>query len=170
MVKLPTSLGGKKEKAPETLETKLGDMGVHIIKDGFFSDRLTNNKVELTERLKEETIDIMQISETRKRLLKEVTLALRYISANIPFGKARENKEYARGAMAARKLLLHAQNAIMSGGEDKQIERYCNSILAREDMLVYFTFDSENVSINKSIVVQTVSKHDDRYGGEEEEV
>ena len=170
MVKRLTWLGGKEDEPPETLETKLDSLGKHFYTDGFFRDRLANIKTELTELLSKEDIEKMQISETRKLLLKNTMKRLRYAWGNIPFGKSREDDRYARGMTAARKLLLRAQRAIMSDADDSQIQGYCNSIFARIDMLVGFTFDSENVSINKSVVVNTIQKTDTRYGGEEEEV
>mgnify|MGYP001559266350 CR=1 FL=1 len=170
MARLPTWMGGKKEEPTETLEEKLDKLGVHFNTDRFFGDRLANIETELTELLSEDTVDGMQISDTRKRLLKMTMKRLRYAWGNIPFGKAREDSRYARGMTAARKLLLRAQRAIMSDAEDKQIENYCVSIFARIDMLVGFTFDSENVSINKSVIVHTIQKQDTRYGGQEEEV
>ena len=170
MVKRPGWLGGKEEEPPETLETKLDSLGKHFYTDGFFRDRLANIKTELTELLSDADIETMQISTMRKLLLKTCMKRLRYAWANIPFGKSKEDYRYAKGMTAARKLLLRAQRAIMSDADDNQIQGYCNSIFARIDMLVGFTFDSENTSINKSVVVNTISSQDKRYGGEEEEV
>lgn len=171
MAKLPTWMGGKKEEAPENLETKLGELGVHFHTDTFFKDRLSNIKTELTELLTDDQIDALQLSRTRKDLLKMCMKRLRYAWGNIPFGKSKEDYGYARGMTAARKLLLNAENSIYSDADDSHIQRYCRSIFARIDMLVGFTFDSSNVSINKSVIVHTIQKQDNRYaGGEEEEV
>ena len=163
-------MGGKKVEPAETLEEKLDKLGVHFNTDRFFGDRLANIETELTELLSDVTIDGMDLSAARKRLLKRSMKRRRYAWGNIPFGKAREDSGYARGMTAARTLLLRAQRSIMSDAEDKQIENYCSSIFARIDMLVGFTFDSENVSINKSVIVHTIQKQDNRYGGEEEEI
>ena len=169
MVKRPSWLGGK-EETPETLEQTLGNLGISFHTDRFFADRIDNIKAELTEFMPEAEIDSMGLSKVRTQLMKMCMKRLRYAWGHIPFGKSKEDYRYAKGMTAARKLLLRAQRAIMSDADDNQIQGYCNSIFARIDMLVGFTFDSENTSINKSVVVNTISSQDKRYGGEEEEV
>lgn len=163
-------IGKAKEEKEPTLETKLSELGVHLNTDQFFRDRIQNIKDELTELMPNEVIDEMGISMARKTLLKQTMRRLRYCWSHVPFGKAIEKPRYGRAMQAARDLLLLDVQDILSDAAEDDIRIVVYDDFAQIDKLVAYSFDSQNTSINKSVVVQNVQK-DKRYGsGEEEEV
>ena len=165
------SLKTKKEEAPpETLETKLGELGNYFYTDTFFRERLGYIKSAIENLLPESRIHAMQISEARKEMLKMIKARLLYAWSNVPFGKGIERQWFGRKAMpAARYVILRAQEWVQSDASDDDIQYVIDDVIAPIDNLVGLTFDSQNTSINKSVVVQMVKK-DTRYGTEEEEV
>ena len=160
----------KEEKPPETLESKMAELGTHFFNDTFFLKRLEFITQSIENLLPDSRINNMPISEARKEMLRQVKNRFLYTWVNVPFAKGIERHWFGRKAMpAARYLIFRAQEWVNSDASDEDVQLVIDDVLSPLDNLVGLTFDSQNTSINKSVVVQQVKK-DTRYGTEEEEV
>ena len=78
----------KEEAPPQTLETKLGELGNYFYTDTFFRERLGYIKMAIENLLPESRIHAMQISEARKEMLKMIKARLLYAWSNVPLARA----------------------------------------------------------------------------------